>query len=83
MACTMFGAWGSATPDGGLIQLRALDFGGGPFANHTIVFVHRNSGSGSGSDPAAQDARAFASVFFPGYVGAITGVAQSGIGISE
>ena len=85
----MFGAWGSATPDGGLIQLRALDFGGGPFPNNTVVFVHRNtngqsSTSTSGGVPAAaQDTRAFASVFFPGYVGAITGVAQSGIGISE
>lgn len=24
--CSMFGAWGKATPDGNLIQLRALDW---------------------------------------------------------
>eukprot|EP00666_Eupelagonemidae_sp_cell4sb_P006027 gene6027-4196_t len=34
MSCTMFGAWGSATPTGNLTQLRALDFGSGPFANY-------------------------------------------------
>ena len=75
MACTAYGAWGKATPDAGLIQLRALDFGPGPFSNYTIIQVHRN-------DP-ANPGNAFASVAFPGFVGAITGVSQSGIGISE
>lgn len=73
MACTAYGAWGSATPNGGLIQLRALDFGGGPFANYTIVAVNRETENGN----------AFASVTFPGMVGVITGVSQSGVGISE
>ena len=68
-----FGAWGSATPDGNLIQLRALDFGGGPFANYTVLQVHR---------PEAP-AQAFASLSFPGFVGVITGVSERGIGISE
>lgn len=36
MACTAFGAWGPATEHGGLVQLRALDFGSGPFANYTV-----------------------------------------------
>jgi hypothetical protein len=73
MACTAFGAWGSATPDGNLIQLRALDFGGGPFANYTVLQVHR---------PPAP-AQAFASLSFPGFVGVITGVSERGIGVSE
>lgn len=75
MTCTAFGAWGKATPDGGLVQLRALDFGGGPFANYTVVMVHRG-------DPANPD-HAFVSVGFPAFVGVITGVAQNGVGISE
>jgi len=40
MQCSMLGAWGKATPDGGLTQLRTLDFGGGPFANRNILNVH-------------------------------------------
>lgn len=73
MACTAFGAWGKATPDSGLVQLRALDFGGGPFANYTVVAVNRETENGN----------AFVSVTFPGMVGVITGVSQSGVGISE
>ena len=78
MSCTAFGAWGparNADADGKLLQLRALDFGGGPFASHTVVQVHRGN-------PANPD-NAFVSVAFPGFVGVITGVSQSGIGISE
>lgn len=74
MACTMFGAWGPATPTGKLTQIRALDFGSGPFSNYTVLGVYRSKEEGS---------RAFATVMYPGMVGAITGVAQDGIGISE
>ena len=73
MACTAFGAWGESTASKDtLIQVRALDFGSGPFANYTVIATHR--------DPNNQ---AFVSVSFPAFVGAITGVSQSGIGISE
>lgn len=75
MACTAFGAWGPATEHGGLVQLRALDFGSGPFANYTVLAVHRE-------DPGNPD-HAFASVSFPAFVGVITGIAQNGIGVSE
>lgn len=75
MACTAYGAWGKASGTGGLVQLRALDFGGGPFANYTVVAVHR-------SDP-ANPSHAFVSVSFPAFVGVITGVAQNGVGVSE
>lgn len=74
MACTAYGAWGKATPDGNLVQMRALDFGTGPFANYTVVATYRS--------PAATG-NAFVSVSFPGFVGVITGVSQSGIGVSE
>lgn len=72
MACTAFGAWGPASATGKLVQVRALDFGSGPFGNYTVLQVHRPT-----------DARAFASVSFPGMVGVVTGVAQDGIGLSE
>lgn len=76
MACTAFGAWGPAKTSGtGLIQLRALDFGSGPWARNTVVSVHRG-------DPADPD-HAFVTVCFPGFAGVITGVSQNGIGISE
>ena len=74
MACTAFGAWGkgSGSETGSLVQLRALDFGGGPFANYTVITTNRN-----------ENERSFASVSFPGFVGVITGISQDGIGISE
>jgi len=78
MSCTAFGAWGKSVDPamgGNLLQLRALDFGTGPFANGTIIQVHRN-------DPNNPD-NAFVNVAFPGFVGAITGISQHGIGISE
>jgi hypothetical protein len=80
MSCTAYGAWGEATQQssecqGGLLQLRALDFGGGPFANYTVIQTHRQ-------DPENPD-HAFVSVSFPGMVGVITGVAQNGVGVSE
>jgi len=74
MACTMFGAWGKASTSGNLMQLRALDFGGGPFSNFTILAVYRSS---------ENDAHAFATIAYPAFVGAITGVSQTGVGISE
>ena len=45
MTCSMIGAWGTATPDGKLTQLRTLDFGGGPFTNHTVLAasVHKHA----------------------------------------
>ncbi len=74
MACTAFGAWGAASASGKLLQVRALDFGTGPWGNFTMLNVYRSP---------TGDTRAFASVTFPGMVGVITGVAQRGIGISE
>ena len=74
MACTAFGAWGDASASRNLLQLRALDFGSGPWGNATLLNVYRNPDAGE---------RAFASVTFPGFVGVITGVAERGVGISE
>ena len=85
MACTMFGAWGGASADGaGLVQLRALDFGSGPFANFTVLSVARalDGGKGGASGTSGVAVPAFASLSFPGFVGAITGVSTS-LALSE
>lgn len=76
MACTAYGAWGKATGGNGLIQMRALDFGGGPFANYTVAAVYRDAAP-------TDDSNAFVSITFPGFAGVITGVSQRGIGVSE
>jgi hypothetical protein len=76
MACTAYGAWGKATPNQELIQMRALDFGGGPFANYTVAAVYRDAAP-------TDDSNAFVSITFPGFAGVITGVSQRGIGVSE
>jgi hypothetical protein len=73
MTCSMIGAWGSATEDSNLVQLRSLDFGGGPFVNHTVLAVHHpNQGGGV----------PFAAVSFSGLVGVVTGFSEH-IGMSE
>lgn len=71
MTCSMFGAWGKATPDGTLTQLRTLDFGTGPFANFTILSVYH---------PAAGNP--FASVAFTGFGLSVTGF-SSKVALSE
>lgn len=71
MTCSMMGAWGSATADGKLIQLRTLDFGTGPWANYSVVHVHHPN-----------EGNPFVTLSFPGFVGAITGF-SSRVAISE
>jgi hypothetical protein len=71
MTCSMFGAFGPATKSGKLLQLRALDFGDGPFANYTLITTRH---------PA--DGNPFVSVAFPGMIAAITGFSTK-VGISE
>ena len=66
MQCSMMGAWGKATLDGNLVQYRTLDFGGGPFANNNILTIHHPTDSDN----------AFASVSWPGFVGAVTGFSE-------
>ena len=74
MQCSMLGAYGSATADGHLVQLRALDFGGGPFANNSVLIVHH---------PASPEAAPpFAALSFPGFVGVVTGFSRS-VALSE
>ena len=74
MQCSMMGAWGKSTAAGDLLQLRTLDFGGGPFGNRTMLIV--NHPEASTQNPA------FATVGFPSFVGAVTGFSQN-IGLCE
>lgn len=67
MQCSMLGAWGSATPSGTLLQLRSLDFGGGPFANNSVMLVHHPPTLPDGTS------QSFASLSWPGFAGAVTG----------
>jgi len=76
MQCSMLGAWGSATPIGTLLQLRSLDFGGGPFANNSVLLVHHVSTAD------AADSQTFAALSWPGFAGVITGF-NPYLGLSE
>lgn len=71
MQCSMLGAWGKATQDGGLVQMRTLDFGGGPFPQYAVLAVfHPEIGN------------TFASLAFPGFMGVITGFSTK-VALSE
>jgi isopenicillin-N N-acyltransferase-like protein len=71
----MFGAAGSATPDGHLLQLRALDWDvDGPFKNYpTITVYHPRPGEG----------HAWANVGFAGFTASVTGFSSARLGVSE
>jgi len=77
-ACTMFGAWGPATRSsslaGGLLQLRALDWGtDNPLrAAPALIVFH----------PAPGDGHAFSILSWKGFVGAMTGYSHWA-GVSE
>jgi len=71
MSCSIVGATGKATPSGGLNQLRALDFGGGPFANYSVLTVYH-----------PDDGNDFASVGFAGFANLVTGISEY-VGVSE
>jgi len=72
------GARGAATPSGSLVQLRSLDFGGGPFANATVLVVQHPSAPG----PGASTPQPFAALSFPSFVGIVTGFSPS-VALSE
>jgi hypothetical protein len=67
MQCSMMGAWGAATPNGKLTQLRTLDFGGGPFADRSMLVVHHPTDT---SIP-------FAALSFPAFTGIVTGFSKN------
>jgi len=73
-SCSMFGAWGSATPNSGLVQLRALDWvTDSPLTQNPAVLVYH---------PLEGDGHSFTTLTWAGFIGALTG--YSGYtGISE
>jgi len=73
--CSILGAWNSATADGSLLQLRALDWDtSGPMQNFPVVTIyHPNSDMG----------QAFANVGWAGWISSITGMSSAQMGMSE
>ena len=76
--CSMVGLWGQTLLPGGTtksMQLRALDWNmDGPFRNYAAVQVwHANKGEG----------QSFATVGFPGFLGALSGMNDQKLAISE
>ena len=72
-SCSMFGAWGNATAtrDGELLQLRALDWDtDGPFKNYPVLVVYHGE-----EDPSFGNT--FASLGFAGFTGTITGMSKN------
>jgi hypothetical protein len=72
--CSMFGAWDSASVDGNLVQLRALDWATNtPFQQFPLLLIyHPSDGSNT-----------FATLGWPGLIGAITGLNNAPLGICE
>lgn len=74
-ACSMVGAWGGATPNGTLVQLRALDWDTTTtMQNYPLLLVYQ---------PSDKAQNAFATLGWPGFMGAITGVSSAALGVCE
>jgi hypothetical protein len=73
-SCSAFVAFGPATEDGRLLQLRNLDWGGDelPVAQGTVLLLHE-----------PPEGQRWLSIGFVGLIGSISGINESGISISE
>lgn len=73
-SCSAFVAYGPATDDGRLLQMRNLDWGKAdlPAAQATVLLLHEPPGR-----------QRWLSIGFVGLVGSISGINESGIAISE
>jgi len=71
--CSMFGAGKTATPDGSLFQLRALDWDvSGPLQKYPLVTIYH-----------PDDGHPFANVGWTGWVASITGMSSVQMAMSE
>ena len=74
-SCSMFGASGSATASGNLLQLRALDWDvDGPFRDHTNVIVYHNDD---------ETLQSWANIAWAGFIGSVSGFNSAKLSISE
>eukprot|EP00762_Andalucia_godoyi_P002520 ANDGO_02687.mRNA.1 Protein dcd1A len=79
--CSMFGAWGNALSKDGMIQMRALDWvTDATFQNYPVVVVYHPLNDASGQNTWGH---AFANVGWAGFVGSLTGVSSTQLGVSE
>jgi len=79
-ACSMFGAWGNALDSSfgsSLLQLRALDWDmDGPFRDYSSMTVYHPISNSDNGHP-------FVIVGFTGFIGGLTGMSSTQLGISE
>jgi len=73
-SCSAFVAFGPATDDGRLLQLRNLDWGGDelPAAQGTVLLLHE-----------PPEGQRWLSIGFVGLVGSVSGINESGLAVSE
>jgi len=72
-ACSIFGAGKTATPDGSLYQLRALDWDvSGPMQKYPVVTIYH-----------PDQGQPFANVGWAGWIGSITGMSSAHMAMSE
>jgi hypothetical protein len=74
-ACSIVGVYGSATADGKLYHLRALDWDSdAPVSNYPSIIIYDSSEPGSS---------VFANIGFLGMIGTLTAISKDGISVGE
>jgi isopenicillin-N N-acyltransferase like protein len=75
-ACSLYGAWGNATKDSKVLQLRALDWDcGAGLQDYPLVTIYHPSNTSLGYP--------FANIGWTGWIGTLSGMSSNKIGISE
>ena len=74
-SCSIGGWWGDATPNGQLLQLRALDWEEhSPISKFPLITVYH---------PTEEGSVPFANIAWAGLIGSLTGYSSARIGVSE
>lgn len=74
-ACSIIGAYGSATADGKLYHLRALDWEPtAPVNQYPMVTIY---------EPSEEGSHTFANIGYLGLIGSLTVMSKSGISVGE
>jgi hypothetical protein len=67
-ACTIVGAWGSATEDGSIYHLRTLDWdGNAPMSKYPAIIIYEST---------EEESNTFANIGYLGMIGALTAISK-------
>jgi hypothetical protein len=81
-SCTTVSAWGTATPKGEMLAVRALDWDtSGVLQNFPALLIYHPMPAATGVKEGGPTGQAFASLAWTGFVGMLTGRNEAGLSL--